>query len=419
MTLQAAGDSGARIAYLVKRYPRYSETFIVNEILAHEAAGVGIDIFALNHSNDTHFQDSISRVRAPVFILPHQGLKPTSFWEELSCASRELPGLNAAMPDAWDEDVICVHQASVLARALVDRGIAHVHAHFGSSPATVARLAARFAGASYSFTAHAKDLYHESVDRRALLARHGERASVVTVSEFNRRFLIEECGFDARRVVRIYNGLELDVFPYRQPGMRPRRIVAIGRLVEKKGFDDLIEACAVLAERRVDFECHIIGEGPQKDALNERISQRELGHLVRMWGPRPQRETRELLDTAAVFAAPCTVADDGDRDGVPTTLLEALALGVPCVSTDVTGIPEVIIDGETGLVVAQRDPKALADALVRLLDAPTLGLALAARGRALIEERFDVAKNTQALREVFERGRALPPGAACPNAGES
>jgi colanic acid/amylovoran biosynthesis glycosyltransferase len=401
MTTSPPIGGGPRIAYLVKRYPRFSETFIVNEILAHEAAGAELDVFALNPSNDTHFQDAISRVRAPVTILPSKGLKATALWEELSEASGKLPGLHAAMCDAWAEDVVHVHQASILARALLARGIGHVHAHFGSSPATVARLAARFAGLSYSFTAHAKDLYHESVDRGALLARHGDRATVVTVSDFNRRFLIDDCGFDPSRVARVYNGLELDRFPFREPDGLSRRIVAIGRLVEKKGFCDLIEACAELERRRIEFECLVIGEGPLRATLATRIEGLHLGHRVRLLGPRPQEETGRWLASAAAFAAPCIVAEDGDRDGVPTTLLEALALGVPCVSTDVTGIPEVIVDGATGLVVPQRDPKALADALVRLLEGPALGLELARRGRALVDERFDAAKNTGALRALF------------------
>lgn len=398
--------SGPRTAYLVKRYPRFSETFIVNEVLAHEEAGATLDIFALNHSTDTHFQDSIARVRAPVQVLPHKGLKVESFWQELSTASKKLPGIRAAMTDALSEDVVMVHQASVLARALVERGIEHLHAHFGSSPATVARLAARFAGISYSFTAHAKDLYHEDVDRAALLARHGEGATIVTVSDFNRRFLVEECGFDPRRVVRIYNGLELDRFPHQLPVDRPRRIVAVGRLVEKKGFDDLIEACGVLEERGRDFECLIVGQGPLGDALARRVAALGLGDRVRLLGARPQEETRRILATAAVFAAPCRIAEDGDRDGVPTTLLEALALGVPSISTDVTGIPEVIVDGETGMIVPERDPKALAAMIDRVFDTPSLGRDLSRRGRALVEERFDARKNTALLRQVFARARS-------------
>lgn len=406
MTQPAPTGTGPRTAYLVKRYPRFSETFIVNEVLAHEAAGASIDIFALNYSTDTHFQDSIARVRAPVQVLPHKGLKAETLWQELATAWRRLPKLEDAMSDALAEDVVLVHQASILARAIADRGIEHLHAHFGSSPATVARLAARMAGISYSFTAHAKDLYHEDVDREALLARHGEAATVVAVSDFNRRFLVEQCGFDPKRVVRIYNGLELDLFPHRMPVEQGRRIVAVGRLVEKKGFDDLVEACAVLAERGLEFECLVIGQGPLAGPLAELVERHGLGSRVRLLGPRPQEETRRLLATASVFAAPCRVAEDGDRDGVPTTLLEALALGVPSISTDVTGIPEVIVDGATGLVVPERDPKALADAIARLFDDRSLGRDLSLGGRALVEERFDARANTALLRRVFSQARA-------------
>lgn len=390
-----------RVAYLVKRYPRFSETFIVNEILAHEEAGLELAIYALRPPNDTHFQDAIARVRAPVRTLPHTGLKAASFWESLRSAQALLPNLHAGLSDAWCDEVVDVYQGVLLARALHEGGVTHLHAHFGSLPATVARLAARFAGISYSFTAHAKDLYHDTVDREVLRGRHGERATIVAVSQFNRRFLIEECGFEPERVRCVYNGLDLDRYRYQPVTPRPRRIIAIGRLVEKKGFADLIEACAILRGAKSPFECRIVGTGPLEQDLRSLIERLGLAEQVQLTGPLPQEQTRHELVQSAVFAAPCVVCGDGDRDGVPTTILEAMALGVPCVTTDVTGIPEVVTHGTTGVVVPQYDPKALAGALEQLLDQQDHGAALAAAGRELIEERFDARKNTQQLREIF------------------
>jgi len=390
-----------RVAYLVKRYPRFSETFIVNEILAHEEAGLDLEIFALRPPNDTHFQDAIARVRAPVRTLSHAGLKAATFWAGLTANQAILPQLHAGLADAWEDDVVDVHQAIQLARALCEGGISHLHAHFGTLPATVARLAARFAGISYSFTAHAKDLYHETVDREGLLRRHREHATIVAVSEFNRRVLIEECGFDPRQVRCVYNGLELDRYRYEAVASRPRRIIAIGRLVEKKGFADLIEACAILRNAKTRFECRIVGTGPLEQDLRNRIEGLGLTNHVHLTGPLPQEVTRRELVQSAIFAAPCVVCDDGDRDGVPTTILEAMALGVPCVTTDVTGIPEAVTHGRTGVVVPQYDPKALAEALGQLLDQPDRGVALSVEGRKLIEERFDARKNTRQLREIF------------------
>ena len=355
-----------RIGYVVKRYPRYSETFIVNEILAHEAAGLDIEIFSLQPTVDTHFQSSLSRVRAPVNYLPSHGVKRVDFWSALDSTGGELPEMWRQLETARGEAAVDVYQAVLLARAVRERGIKHLHAHFATVAAGVARMAARLAGISYTFTAHAKDIFHASVNPRDLARKLNEAAGVVTVSDFNLQFLRENyCG--AAGVTRIYNGLDLTEFRYEAPENRPARVVSVGRLVEKKGFSDLIDACAILAGRGQRFECLIVGAGELEAELGAQIKRLGVGESVQLAGPRPQSEIIDLVQSAAAFAAPCVVGSDGNRDGLPTVLLEAMALGTPCVSTDVTGIPEVLRDGETGLMVAQHAPHELADALEKLL----------------------------------------------------
>jgi len=224
---------------------------------------------------------------------------------------------------------------------------------------------------------------------------------VVTVSDYNLAYLQENYGPAARRARRIYNGLDFERFPYRPPHERPPQIVGVGRLVEKKGFADLIEACAILAAEGREFSCRIIGTGEQETAMRAQIARLGLEDRVELLGPRPQGELVRHVRDAAVFAAPCVVGADGNRDGLPTVLLEAMALGTPCVSTAVTGIPEVVRDGETGLMVPQRDPAALATAIGRLLAERDLRVRLAERARRLVEANFDVRRNAALLREVF------------------
>jgi glycosyltransferase involved in cell wall biosynthesis len=395
-----------RVGYLLKRYPRYSETFIVSEILAHEAAGHLVEILSLRPPVDTHFQDAIAKVRSPVRYVPSGSIKASSLWEELTRAKREWPHLAAALPALLDLDSEDAHQALVLARMVRKLGIDHLHAHFATSATAMARAVHQITGVPYSFTAHAKDLYHEDVDRAVLRQKLADAAAIVTVSEFNLRFLRETFGADAERVVRIYNGLDLDLFRYAEPRERKPLVVAIGRLVEKKGFAELIDACELLAQRGRAFECHILGSGELEAELRKRIEAAGLAERVLLLGPRPRSEVIAELRAAAVHAAPCVEAADGDRDGLPTTLLEAMALGAPCVSTDVTGIPEVIRHGETGLVVAQRDVAGLAAALERLLDDAALRVRLAAGARALIEREFDALRNAGQLRALFERAIA-------------
>ncbi|QIN82494.1 glycosyltransferase [Rubrobacter tropicus] len=396
-----------KVAYVVKRYPRYSETFVVNEILAHEAAGVEVGIFSLLPPEDGHFQDAISRVRAPVTYLQAKGLKASDLWATLDEAGEDLPNLWGALEEARGGDVRQVYQAVLLAREARRGGFSHLHAHFATASTTVARLAARFAGLPYSLTAHAKDIFHESVDPEDLRRKLSDAAASVTVSDFNLKYLRERYGRAADGTRRIYNGLELERFPYGDPRHREPGIVAVGRLVEKKGFADLVEACALLRDRGVRFRARIVGLGDQEEHLRSLIKSRGLRDLVDLAGPLPQREMARVVGGASVFAAPCVVGGDGNRDGLPTVLLEAMALGTPCVSTDVTGIPEVLRHGETGLMVPQRDPAALAGALERLLGDAALRVRLARGARRLIEAEFDVSRNAAILREVFASGGGL------------
>lgn len=398
---QGTLNDSPRIGYVVKRYPRFSETFIVNELLAHEAAGTEVEIFALRHSNDTHFQDAISRVRAPVTYLAHTGLKAKDIWETMREFSVWPVRLSAGLSSAWHADVVDVYQGMLLAQEVMNRGIEHLHAHFATSPTTVARIAAHLAGIGFSFTAHAKDIFHDDVVPENLIAKLNDADAVVTVSDYNLEHLRKLSLQSDPKIVRIYNGLDLETFDFQRPVDRAPLVVAVGRLVEKKGFKYLVDACASMRDDGREFECRIIGTGPLEADLRSQISQLDLNDRVTLTGALPQQEMRKVMRTAAVHAAPCVVGEDGNRDGLPTTLLEAMALGTPNISTDVTGIPEAIRHNETGLVVPQHDSKQLAGAVGALLDHPDIGVRLALAARCLIEDQFDIAKSTRSLRELF------------------
>jgi glycosyltransferase involved in cell wall biosynthesis len=400
-----APDNSA-IGYVVKRYPRYSETFVVNEILGHEAAGQPIEIFSLRGTEDTHFQDILARVRAPVTYLPDRAHKASDLWELIRTGAAACPGIWGGLRAAADTDAREVGHACALAALVRERGIGHLHAHFATSAATIARLAARFAGIGYSLTAHAKDIFHDSVEPEDLHAKLRDAAAVVTVSEYNVRWLSARFPDCAYKLHRIYNGLDLERFRFADPADRPPTIVGVGRLVEKKGFGCLIDACARLHASGRRFRCEIIGGGELEADLRRRIAQHGLDGIVSLAGPRPQSEVMRLVQSAAVFAAPCVLGPDGNRDGLPTVLLEAMALGTPCIGTDVTGIPELIRDGETGLMTHQHDADGLANALARLLDDPALRVRLARNARALAEADLNVHQNSKTLRRVIADARA-------------
>lgn len=405
MSHHPAASVAARVGYVVKRYPRFSETFVVNEILAHEAAGTAVEVFAQFGPVDTHFQDAISRVRAPVHYLPAQSSKASALWQQLHAAARAFPSAWSTAAASGDVDVRTLQQAMALAELVGARRIEHLHAHFATGATEVARLASALTGVPFTFTAHAKDIFHESVDpvdlERKLAAAH----AVVTVSDFNVRHLRAAFPHLAHKVVRIYNGLDLEDFAYAAPTERAPEILAVGRLVEKKGFRYLVDACRELVERGVAFTCAIVGTGDEKAFLRERVAEAGLEGRVSLTGPLPQREVKVRMRRAAVLAVPCVVGADANQDGLPTVLLEAMALGTPCVSTDVTGIPEVLEDGVTGAMVPQHDAIALADALQRMLARAAERVALAGRARGRIEEAFDVHRSAATLRSAFASAR--------------
>jgi colanic acid/amylovoran biosynthesis glycosyltransferase len=399
------------VAYLIKMYPRFSETFILAELLELERQGARLQVFSLKKPDDGIFHADVARLRARVTYLPESPLlAPRAF----AAAHREVFGwdrrryaraLAAALRRRRFTTLKHFLQAGWIAVRLRAAGISHVHAHFASGPTAVALHLHRLTGISYSFTAHAKDIYIESVDRPELAKKLRSARFAVTVSDYNREHLSRLA--DGSRIVRIYNGLDLERFsPNGAAPEEPPLVLAVGRLIEKKGFADLVEACARLRDEGRRFRCRIVGKGPLRGALGRRIAELGLEGIVELAGPLPREALLDLYPRASVVVAPSVVGADGNRDGLPTVLIEAMALGVPVVATDVTGIPELVEHGRTGLLVAQHDPAALAAAIGRLLDDRAGAAALAAAGRERVERRFDLRANVAQLRELLEEGAA-------------
>lgn len=383
-------EHAPRIGYVTKVYPRFSETFVVTEILAREAQGEDLVIFSLRPTNDARFHPELARVTAPVVYLDRPQ-KPSTLWAALRSADeRTRAGAADHLGDLLGAEVDDAVQAVLLATAARREGVTHLHAHFASAATTVARLASLVSGIPYSFTAHAKDLFHESVDHDDLARKFADAAFAVTVSDFNQAFL-ERTLPSTDRVSRLYNGLELDRFPVRPRPVRtgPLHVAAVGRLVAKKGFDILIRAVAELRDEGVDVLVELAGTGELQGDLAAQITAAGLDDRVRLAGPLPQHDVARLLAASDVFVAPCVVSSDGNADGLPTVLLEAMATGVPCISTDVTGIPEIVRDGDTGVLCRAGSVDDLVAALRGFADGTTDAAAISARARRLVEREFD------------------------------
>lgn len=402
------------VGYVLKMYPRFSETFIVSEILAREAQGESIVIFSLRPSTDTRFHPELARVKAPVIHVP----RPSSvsrLWGMLGVGSPS--GTAAALPELLAHHHDDAAQAVAVARLAQEHGVTHLHAHFATVATTVARLAGRIAGLTYSFTAHAKDIFHQDVDPEDLERKFADAHHAVTISGYNLDDLRRRFPGSTSHLQLVRNGLEMDRFPFtpeRSPAPVPR-LISVGRLVEKKGISLLIEAVDLLRSRGVVVTVDIVGDGPLAAQLQHQITSRRLDDVVRLLGPLTQEEVSQRLGIDDVLVAPFVVGSDGNADGLPTVLLEAMARGIRCVASDVTAVGEVVITGETGWLVPSGDVAALADAITEAIS-PSPGHApLVRRARHLVEELFDSRRQASALRSLVpasssDRAPALSSG---------
>ncbi|MHA7155230.1 glycosyltransferase family 4 protein [Arthrobacter sp. TMN-50] len=409
----------SRTGYILKIYPRFSETFIVTEILAREAAGDDLEIFSLRSPIDPRFHPELARVQAPVTYVSKPA-KLVEGWAIMAAADRVIPHFGERfaqlLPSLAGLDPLEVHQGVELATLLCQRGITHVHAHFGSLAARTSKIASDLTGIPFSFTAHAKDIFHEEVDLEVLQGLIDAAHHVVTVSDFNLAYLERLFPEQLGRVHLVYNGLELDRFPFVAPAAPGPvlRVAAVGRLVEKKGFSLLIDAVAELVQRGIALDVRIAGGGELHDGLTQQVAQHNVGSTITLLGPRTQAEVVDLLRWADVFTAPCVVGQDGNADGLPTVLLEAMAMGVPCVASDVTGIPEVISNGggvfgsnagpgdglQTGILVRSGVVDELVDALVTVASSSFDRQGVTRAARRVIELSFDSHRQSARLQEL-------------------
>lgn len=390
-----------RIGYVLKVYPRFSETFVVTEILAREAAGADLRIYAMRPTTDARFHPELARVKAPVTWVP----RPTNanrFWQQVTASIKDpeiLANFAAILPELTELEASDVAQGVALAQKAKADGITHLHAHFASLAGRMAWVASKLTGIPYTVTTHAKDIFHESVNPVWLRRICGDAAQVLAISRFNEGYLQRVLTGTGANLVLLYNALELSRFEYMKPSLPTGKlkIAAVGRFVPKKGFRELLDAATILAERGVDFSLTLGGDGELEEELRQKVEQLGLTEQVTMPGPLTQEEVRQLLRSNHVFVAPCVPADDGNMDGLPTVVLEAMACGAPVITTAVTGLPEVVHDGETGLLLEPGDVPALADALASIARGDVDTPALAEAARKLIEQNFDSTLQAQTL----------------------
>lgn len=398
-----------RVVYFVSLFPCWSETFIVREIDALIARGIDVRIVSLRPPSEALVQED---ARALAARAHHPPALPAQLAIAAIEAMRAPLATGAALAEAvralWRRPVEAIKTVGALVRTLsvmpVLRRLApdHLHAHWATYPSTAAMFASRRLAVPFSFTAHAHDLFRHD----HLLARKVERAAFsVVISEFNRRFLRERVGPVAEQApVRVVHcGLPTAFVPFRPvtPGPAGCRLVSVGRLDPIKGFEHLVDACAELRRRGRPVDTVIVGDGPLRGALQARIDAAGLGDRVRLAGAQPQPQVQQALADADVFVLPSVVTPEGDRDGIPVALMEAMARGVPVVSTTVSGIPELVGDRREGRLVPPGDAVALADAIEEQLDDRVQAARMALAARERVERCFDVQVEAAHLGDAF------------------
>jgi glycosyltransferase involved in cell wall biosynthesis len=407
-----------RVIYVVRSWPRLSQTFIVNEVLALERRGLELEVFSLVHSGEVVVQPEVSDVRAPVRYLdePGQGMDHVrrqlgSFALTPLRSGRALLDclLRPRLASGYGESsaLRCLSHALSIAAVVRDMR-AHgdepvrVHAHFAHDPALVGMLAARLTGLPFSFTGHARDLFE--IPPESLAARAHEATAVVTCCAANAAYIesvVPERGRPP--VLVVHHGVDLQRFaPEHDAHPRtPPLVLSVGRLVEKKGFTDLLRALRRVKDRGVRFQVRLCGEGPLHDELVRLRDELGLHDDVELTGAQDSDEIVEALHDATAFALTPRVLADGDRDGIPNVLVEAMACGLPVVTTTAGGISELVEHDVNGLVSEPGDLMDIADSRARVLTDARARARLGAAARQTVERGYDTDDSARFLEELL------------------
>jgi colanic acid/amylovoran biosynthesis glycosyltransferase len=394
------------LAYIVSRFPVVTETFILREIVSLQQAGWPVEVFALRH-----MRERVTQVEAA-------HLDPDVHFPRAASSLLGMMQRDRAKIREWVHVIVSGHgtcvraQARALfvlpvalawARQMHQSGVRHIHAHFGSFPTLAAMIAADRQGIGFSFTVHAHDLFADN----QMLAEKTRRARfVVAISEFNRdriADLLEPT--HAKHIRVIHCGVDTDAFAFRalpaEP--KPHRILAVAALREYKGLRHLVEACRLLrcAAPDTPFVCHIVGDGPERHALERQIEGSGLRSHVRLEGAVDEEGVREFLGNSDTFVLPSIVARNGYMDGIPVALMEAMACGVPVIASRLSGIPELVRDADTGLLVPPGSAAAVCEAILRTWSEPSLAKLRARRARLLIEREYNLRNTSRQLADAF------------------
>ena len=383
--------------YLFERFPAFTQTFCAREIAELYRQGTAPPVYSIRRPTEPR-PANISLGDVPVHYLPQTN--SLEFKIRTKLVPSHLKKLWSGSGDLRDKGRF--REAAYLGQRLQKAQISHVHVHFAGLASRTAWWIKRLFGITYSFTGHANDIFCLKPDQRvSLLDLVREASFVVAVSDFSANWLSRGFPEFAAKIHRVYNGLDLSVFKSAVPGGRPVRLLSIGRLIEKKGFSVLVEACRLLRSAGFHSVCQIVGEGPERNRLNELIQRYQLSATIRLMGPLPQTELVEILAQSSIFVFPAVRDSSGDTDNLPTVLIEAMASSLPIVATEVAGIPEIVQHNGNGILVPEKDPARLAEAIQLIASDEGLLERFGKASRRIAEEKFALSNTVGQLKSLF------------------
>lgn len=409
------GADQIKVAYMMSRFPKITETFILYEMLAMEQHGVTVEVYPIQREKTNVIHPEAQSFVARANFLPWVNgdivaanvrmlrRKPLTYLHTLWTLIR------ANLGSRWYlSGKLALFPKSVRFAEMMEADeITHIHAHFASFPAAAAYIVHRLTGIPYSFTGHGSDLNR---DRHMLKEKVEAATTVVPISEFFRRMILEECGLhNDTKVVVVHVGVDTAVFePRTEPtpfekGEGPFVITAVGTLHEVKGQTYLIQACREMKKRGVEFQCHFVGDGPDETELRRQVSEWGLDDNVIFHLRQPREFVVGILKKTDVLVQASVPSSDGRREGIPVVLMEAMGSGVPVISTRMSGIPELVHDGECGLLVEPKEVGQLADAIQRLYDDAELRQRFGVSGREKVIREFDLNLNAVTLAQYFTK----------------
>ena len=391
-----------KIAYVLYAFPKLSESFILNEIVELLKKGHDVQIFSVHKPTEDILHEEVNEYHLleKTHYFGRNQIFAVIFFKELKYFLKplvqDLYNLKISK-NRLKQDLKLAYFATIMD----ENGVALIHAHFASM-GYIARRLGKMLGLPYTLTTHAFDIYMDA-DTTELRKVMNDAELVVTISEYNRNYLRDEIGVN-NRIELIRCGIDFDKFnPQKKLKVDGRiRMLTVARLVEKKGIAYLIKAIPMVIKEVSKCELTIIGSGPLYDNLQQLVRDLDMGRYVQFRGDVPDSELMRYYEDADMFILPCIVTENGDRDGIPVAMMEAMAMVLPVISTSVSGIPELVEDGASGILVPPKDEKAIADAIITLCKDGELGVKMGEEGRKIIEREFNIVFEAEKLIGVFE-----------------